>query len=100
MDKEEMEDIESQMDDLRQQLEEMGERKIKKAKMKARQFAEMISEKSKAAGEKAKMAGRDIDKFAHEKPWAAIGVAAAVGMIAGLIVGAGAAKKKYKCFHE
>ena len=36
---------------------------------------------------KAKEAGHAADEFVHENPWKAIGVAAGVGLIAGLLIG-------------
>jgi ElaB/YqjD/DUF883 family membrane-anchored ribosome-binding protein len=40
-----------------------------------------------AAVAKAKAAGHAADEFVHENPWKAIGAAAGVGLIAGLLIG-------------
>ena len=34
----------------------------------------------------AKDAARQADKFVHDKPWQAVGIAAAVGLVAGLLI--------------
>jgi ElaB/YqjD/DUF883 family membrane-anchored ribosome-binding protein len=39
-----------------------------------------------AALTKAKEAGHAADEFVHENPWKAIGIAAGVGLIAGLLI--------------
>jgi ElaB/YqjD/DUF883 family membrane-anchored ribosome-binding protein len=36
---------------------------------------------------KAKEAGHAADEFVHENPWKAIGVAAGIGLIAGMLIG-------------
>lgn len=40
-----------------------------------------------SALERAKAAGQAADHYVHEKPWQAIGAAAAVGMVIGLLIG-------------
>jgi len=40
-----------------------------------------------SAMERAKAAGQAADHYVHEKPWQAIGAAAAVGMVIGLLIG-------------
>jgi ElaB/YqjD/DUF883 family membrane-anchored ribosome-binding protein len=40
-----------------------------------------------AAVAKAKAAGHAADEFVHENPWKAIGAAAGIGLIAGLLIG-------------
>ena len=37
--------------------------------------------------ERAKEAGEAADRFVHERPWSAIGAAAAVGVVVGLLIG-------------
>ncbi len=37
--------------------------------------------------ERAKAAGHAADDYVHDKPWQAIGVAAAVGVVVGLLIG-------------
>lgn len=39
------------------------------------------------AMDKARGAARDADEYVHDNPWAAIGLAAAVGVVVGLIIG-------------
>jgi ElaB/YqjD/DUF883 family membrane-anchored ribosome-binding protein len=39
------------------------------------------------AVERAKAAGEAADHYVHDKPWQAIGAAAAVGMVIGLLIG-------------
>lgn len=39
------------------------------------------------AVERAKFAGRKADDFVHEHPWQAVGIAAGVGVVAGLLTG-------------
>ena len=40
-----------------------------------------------SAVERAKEAGRKADDYVHDHPWQAIGIAAAVGMVVGLLIG-------------
>lgn len=37
--------------------------------------------------ERAKAAGHAADDYVHDKPWHAIGIAAAVGMVVGMLIG-------------
>lgn len=46
-----------------------------------------LSEMQSAAVERAKAAGQAADHYVHEKPWQAIGAAAAAGMVVGLLIG-------------
>jgi len=39
------------------------------------------------AADKASAAARDADAYVHENPWTAIGLAAAAGLIVGLMIG-------------
>lgn len=48
---------------------------------------ERLAEMQSAAVERAKAAGHAADQYVHEKPWHAIGAAAAVGMVIGLLIG-------------
>ena len=38
------------------------------------------------AGESAKAAARVTDEYVHDNPWQAIGIGAAVGFLAGLVI--------------
>ncbi len=46
---------------------------------------EQLHDLEKKALEAARCAARGADDFVHEKPWQAIGVAAALGLVAGLL---------------
>ena len=46
-----------------------------------------LSEVSTAGVEQAKAAARATDDFVHERPWTAVGIGAAVGVILGLLMG-------------
>ena len=95
MNDEEMDNIQSRIDELTSELENMGKKKMMQARMKGRHYAQMLREKGQETLEKAKSTGRNVDYFAHEKPWAMVGIAAGMGMIVGLIVGMGSAKKRH-----
>lgn len=47
--------------------------------------AELASLQEEAAA-RVKAAGRATDEFVHENPWKSIGIAAAVGLVVGLLV--------------
>lgn len=48
---------------------------------------ERLAELQTQAMERAKAAGQAADHYVHEKPWQAIGAAAAVGVVVGLLIG-------------
>lgn len=48
---------------------------------------ERLTELQASAVERAKAAGQAADHYVHEKPWHAIGAAAAVGVVIGLLIG-------------
>ena len=48
-----------------------------------------LAEAEQAAIEKAKAAAAATDRFAHENPWKTAGIAAAVGVLVGLVIGRG-----------
>ena len=48
---------------------------------------ERLAAAQESAVERAKAAGQAADHYVHEKPWQAIGAAAAVGMVIGLLIG-------------
>ena len=37
--------------------------------------------------DKAKLAGRAADDYVHDNPWRSVGIAAGIGLIAGLLIG-------------
>ena len=54
---------------------------------RVRHARERIAHLQEAAIEKARAAGHAADDYVHEKPWTAIGAAAAVGLVLGLLIG-------------
>ncbi|MFZ5522274.1 MAG: DUF883 family protein [Pseudomonadota bacterium] len=46
-----------------------------------------LSDAQAAVVDKAKAAGRATDDYVHENPWKAVGVAAGVGLLVGLLIG-------------
>jgi ElaB/YqjD/DUF883 family membrane-anchored ribosome-binding protein len=48
---------------------------------------EQLSALQTSAVERAKAAGHAADDFVHDKPWQAVGIAAAVGVVVGLLIG-------------
>ena len=46
-----------------------------------------LAQAEEAAVEKAKAAARVTDDYVHDHPWRAVGAAAAVGLILGLLIG-------------
>ena len=62
--------------DLRSQVET----KLRAAKLK-------LQELQDEALDQAKVAARVTDDYVHDNPWQAIGVAAAIGLLVGLVIG-------------
>ena len=46
-----------------------------------------LSDAERAALEKAKEAAKATDEFVHDHPWKAVGIAAGVGLLIGLLIG-------------
>ena len=46
-----------------------------------------LAEADAIVRERAKQAARDTDEYVHENPWRAVGVAAGIGLLLGLILG-------------
>ena len=46
-----------------------------------------LTEAERAALEKAKQAAKEADEYVHEHPWKAVGIAAAAGLVLGLLIG-------------
>jgi ElaB/YqjD/DUF883 family membrane-anchored ribosome-binding protein len=46
-----------------------------------------LSDAERAALEKAKLAAKEADEYVHENPWTAVGIAAAAGLVLGLLIG-------------
>lgn len=46
-----------------------------------------LSDAQAVVVDKAKAAGRATDDYVHENPWKAVGVAAGVGLLVGLLIG-------------
>ena len=49
--------------------------------------ASQLRERARALTERAKMAAQGTDEYVHENPWIAIGTAAVVGVVIGLLIG-------------
>ena len=47
----------------------------------------MVRCKNKVMIDKTKQAARSTDEYVHEHPWKAVGVAAGIGLIIGLLIG-------------
>jgi ElaB/YqjD/DUF883 family membrane-anchored ribosome-binding protein len=47
----------------------------------------VLAEAEAALVEKSKIAARATDEYVHEHPWHAVGVAAGVGLVIGLLIG-------------
>ena len=60
-----------------------------KAAASLRVASEKMVDLQLAAVEKSKAAARVTDDYVHENPWAAIGIAAALGFLVGLVVSRG-----------
>jgi ElaB/YqjD/DUF883 family membrane-anchored ribosome-binding protein len=46
-----------------------------------------LSEAQDALVEKGKIAAQATDHYVHEKPWHAVGIAAGIGLVVGLLIG-------------
>ncbi len=56
------------------------EESLAQAKVKVAEVQEALVEKTRAAA-------RATDDYVHEKPWHAVGVAAGIGLVIGLLIG-------------
>jgi ElaB/YqjD/DUF883 family membrane-anchored ribosome-binding protein len=75
---------------LRQSAGEVGSSAValrERVEERIRQAREGIARLQDAAIEKARAAGHAADDWVHEKPWYAIGAAAGVGLLVGLLIG-------------
>jgi ElaB/YqjD/DUF883 family membrane-anchored ribosome-binding protein len=67
-----------------------GER-IEKVRVRAEESLRVarlrLSETSVAVAERARVAANEVDDQVHNHPWASAGIAAAVGMLVGLLIG-------------
>jgi ElaB/YqjD/DUF883 family membrane-anchored ribosome-binding protein len=57
-----------------------AEESIRNAKVRIAAACDMVSERSREAA-------RQADRYVHENPWNAIGVAAGVGLLLGFLIG-------------
>lgn len=48
---------------------------------------EKLAEAQDALVEKGRIAAKATDEYVHEKPWHAVGIAAGVGLVVGLLIG-------------
>ena len=62
-----------------------GER-IEKVRARAEESVRVARERLQAAGEDVRDAARELNGRVHDNPWTAVGIAAGVGVIAGLIL--------------
>ena len=58
-----------------------------RAQVRLQSARERLADLQAAAVDRAKAAGHAADDYVHDKPWQAIGAAAAVGMVIGLLIG-------------
>lgn len=58
-----------------------------RVQMRLAQARERLAVAQEQVVERAKAAGHAADDYVHDKPWQAIGVAAAVGVVVGLLIG-------------
>jgi ElaB/YqjD/DUF883 family membrane-anchored ribosome-binding protein len=61
-------------------LRERVQENLKRAKVKLAQAEDVLVDRSK-------LAARAADEFVHENPWRAVGIAAGIGLIVGLLIG-------------
>jgi ElaB/YqjD/DUF883 family membrane-anchored ribosome-binding protein len=57
-----------------------AEQSLRKARVR-------LAESGEALGQNARAAVLSVDELAHKRPWAAAGIAAGVGLLAGLLIG-------------
>ncbi len=62
------------------ELREKTQARLTEAKIKLAEAEVMIVDKAKAAG-------RAADDYVHDNPWRAVGIAAGVGLVVGLLIG-------------
>ena len=75
---------------LRLGAEQTGERAVEwRARVEERitQARHKLADLQDSAVERAKAAGHAADDYVHEHPWKAIGAAAGIGLIVGLLIG-------------
>jgi ElaB/YqjD/DUF883 family membrane-anchored ribosome-binding protein len=70
---------------LKATADQTGER-IEKVRARAEKSVRVARERLQATGEDVRDAARELNGQVHENPWTAVGVAAGVGLIAGLIL--------------
>jgi ElaB/YqjD/DUF883 family membrane-anchored ribosome-binding protein len=61
-------------------LRERAQENLKRARAKLAQAEDVLVDRSK-------LAARAADEFVHENPWRAVGIAAGIGLIVGLLIG-------------
>lgn len=70
--------------------DQAGEGAVKlreRVKVRLTAARERLSDLQASAVERAKAAGLAADSYVHEKPWHAIGAAAALGVVVGMLIG-------------
>ena len=63
-----------------------GGERIEKVRARAEESVRIAREGLKAAGEEVGDAARELNGRVHDNPWAAVGVAAGVGLLAGILL--------------
>jgi ElaB/YqjD/DUF883 family membrane-anchored ribosome-binding protein len=61
-------------------LREKAQARLSDAKFKLAEAEALVVDKAKAAG-------RAADDYVHDSPWRAVGIAAGVGLVVGLLIG-------------
>ena len=84
-----MQDLRAVMVDAEELLKatagQTGER-IEKVRARAEQSVRVARQRLQAAGDDVRDAARELNGRVHDNPWTAVGIAAGVGVIAGLIL--------------
>jgi|GEM_PF-2536298 len=84
--------IEKQIEDLKKQLADLTEEEMGEMEEKGSEYLQAMKERGRAMAEKARMARDRANEFAHENPWALMGIGVAAGLIIGMVV-----SKKIRC---
>ena len=64
-----------------------GSAQLKELRARAEESLGAARARLQEAGDEARKAARDIDEQVHANPWAAVGVAAAAGLLLGMLLG-------------
>lgn len=64
-----------------------GSAQLKELRARAEESLGAARARLQEAGDEARKAARDIDEQVHANPWAAVGIAAAAGLLLGMLLG-------------